>query len=155
MQTIWACKINNTRGLHCFFFVFFFLIWRWFMLFEMYCNMLNVWFLQLMPATCQTQTDRKTDRSIDLLQTDRKTDRSMKTAMQMWTRLGIALCKLIMVTTKVDLAPEEPFSLFIKHRWPCTWMKMACTYTCSKYESFFFFFFFFFFLTTDYRHISV
>ena len=40
------------------------------MLFEMYYNMLNVCFLQLMPATCQTQTDRKTDRS-------------MKTAMQM------------------------------------------------------------------------
>ena len=40
------------------------------MLFEMYYNMLNVSFLQLMPTTCQTQTDRKTDRSI-------------KTAMQM------------------------------------------------------------------------
>ena len=33
------------------------------MLFEkyMYYNMLNVWFLQLMSATCQPQTDRKTD----------------------------------------------------------------------------------------------
>ena len=28
-----------------------FLIWRWFMLFEMYYNMLYIWFLQLMPAT--------------------------------------------------------------------------------------------------------
>ena len=66
------------------------------MLFEMYYNMLNVWFLQFMSATCQTQTDRKTDRS-------------MKTAMHMWTRLGIAQCKIIMATTKVDLAPEEFF----------------------------------------------
>ena len=65
------------------------------MLFEMYYNMLNVWFLQLMPATCQTQTDRKTDQS-------------MKTAMQMWTRMGMALCKII-ATTKVDIVPEEPF----------------------------------------------
>ena len=56
-----------------------------------------------MPATCQTQTDRKTDRS-------------MKTAMQMRTRQGIVLCKIIMATTVVDFAPEEPFSLFIKHR---------------------------------------
>ena len=66
------------------------------MLFEMYYSMLNVWFLQWMPVMCQTQTDRKTDRS-------------MKTAMQTWTRLGIALSKIIMATTKMDLAPEEPF----------------------------------------------
>ena len=65
------------------------------MLFEMYYNMLNVWFLQLMPATCQIQTDRKTDRS-------------MKTAMQMWTRLCIALCKIIMATTKVDQHLKNP-----------------------------------------------
>ena len=68
-------------------------------------------------------------------QTDRKSDRSMKTAMPLWTRLGIAICKIIMATTKVDLAPDNPFSLFIKFRRLCTWMKMACT--CSKYECFF------------------
>ena len=61
--------------------------------------MLNVWFLQLMPETCQT---------------GRKTDRLMKTSMQIWTLLCIALCKIIMATTKVDLAPENPFQFIYK-----------------------------------------
>ena len=38
----------------------------------------------------------------------------MKTAMQMWTRLGIAPRKIIMTTTKVDLAPEKPFQFIYK-----------------------------------------
>ena len=71
------------------------------MLYEMYYNILNVWFLQLMPATCQTQIDRKTDRSL-------------KTAMPMWTRLDMALCKIIMATTKVNLAPEKSFQFIYK-----------------------------------------
>ena len=69
------------------------------MLFEMYYNMLNVWFLQLMPATCQTQTNRKNERS-------------MKRAID--ANVNIALCKIIMATTKVDRAPEEPFQFIYK-----------------------------------------
>ena len=74
------------------------------MLYEMYYNMLNIWFLQLMPVKCQTQTDRKTDHS-------------MKTAMQMWTRLGIVLCKIIMQQQRWTLHLKTPFNLFIKYRW--------------------------------------
>ena len=54
-----------------------------------------------MPATCQTQIDGKIDWS-------------MKTAMQMRTRLVVALCKIIMATTKAELAPEEPFTFIYK-----------------------------------------
>ena len=62
----------------------------------MYYNMLNVGFLQLMSATCHNPTDRK-NRPVN---------------EESYARLGIALRKIIMATTKVDLAPEEPF-LFI------------------------------------------
>ena len=71
------------------------------MLYEMYYKMLHVWFLKLMPATCQTQTDSKPDLSL-------------KTAMPMLTRMGIALCKIIMATVKVDRAPEHPFQFIYK-----------------------------------------
>ena len=37
--------------------------------------------------------------------------------MPMRTRQGIALCKIIMATIKVDLAPKNPFSFIIKHKW--------------------------------------
>ena len=67
------------------------------MLFEMYYDMLNVWFLQLMPATFV---------KLELIE---KPIDNWKKAMQMWKRMGIAICQIIMATTNVDLASEEPF----------------------------------------------
>ena len=66
--------------------------------------------------------------------------------MPMRTRQGIALCKIIMATIKVNLAPKNPFSFIIKHTW---------TMQLNEDGIYIHVLFMSAFLTTDYRDINV
>ena len=112
VQTMWACKIKNTQELYCILFLFFFLIWRWFILYEMYQSMI----LAINACNVSLKLIKKWPVNEDSYA-------SVNTAghSSMWNYHGN--------NKGGPCTWKNPFSLFLKHRWSCTWMKMACTFT--------------------------